>query len=261
MWITGGKITSYTANWISYMSDTAGGQSGSPVYTRYGGYWTVLGVHQGATLRPGSTDGECPNYAVRFTVQMIHRFLTKFMTDLHSILKCIESVEFRNVYLRCDGTGVTKWEGPGGGTVNCQYFPPDGFEVFYIYPVEMPPSLASQNTYKVVIESQSFKNVFIRMDSKGMSHFDGPGGGEVNCQYTAGSYEIFFMEQVGLDSRYSFRSVQFPHCYLRLDGNGIHRKLDNGGGIVNCQWYDDPSKSVPRPYETFYVEHPWTNMK
>lgn len=188
---------------------------------------------------------------------MIHRFL-EFMKGLK--LKCIESVEFPSVYLRCDGTGVTKWQAPGGETVNSQYFPPSDFEVFYIFPVEMPPSPVSQNAYKVVIESQRFENVFIRMDSKGMSHFDGTGGGEVNCQYTAESYEIFFMEQVG--GHYSFRSVQFPHCFIRFDGKGINQKLDNGGGTVNCQWYDDPDEPAPRPYEAFIVEHPyWTNMK
>lgn len=38
MWITGGKISTYTTNRIFYMNDTMGGQSGSPVYTWYGGY-------------------------------------------------------------------------------------------------------------------------------------------------------------------------------------------------------------------------------
>jgi len=32
MWITGGNISSYTANSIFYMNDTMGGQSGIPVY-------------------------------------------------------------------------------------------------------------------------------------------------------------------------------------------------------------------------------------
>ena len=32
MWITGGNISSYTANRIFYMNDTMGGQSGIPVY-------------------------------------------------------------------------------------------------------------------------------------------------------------------------------------------------------------------------------------
>ncbi|KAI6648049.1 Extracellular metalloprotease [Oopsacas minuta] len=45
LWITGGPIHSFTPKRIYYMNDTAGGQSGSPVYTWCGGYWTVLGVH------------------------------------------------------------------------------------------------------------------------------------------------------------------------------------------------------------------------
>ena len=64
MWITGGKITSVKAKQITYMNDTFGGQSGSPVYTWYGGYWTVIGVHLGATGNPP----ECPNIATRFTI-------------------------------------------------------------------------------------------------------------------------------------------------------------------------------------------------
>ena len=247
MWITGGNITSYATNRIYYMKDTMSGQSGSPVYTWYGGYWTVLGVH---------SYGGCPEYensAARFTVQMISRFLER-MNCL--IKKSLNSVEFPNVYFRCDGTGVTRWGGPGGGTVNCQYSPPGDWEAFYIYPVEMTPSLAPKNIYKVVIQSADFKKVFIRMDSKGMNHFNVSGGGEVNCQYTAGAYEIFFVE--GSDNPrwpVSFRSVQFPLCYIRLDGKGVHSKSDNGGGTVNCQWYDNIPSHAPGPYETFHVEN------
>ena len=65
MWITGGEIENYSANTIFYMNDTMGGQSGSPVYTWHGGYWTVVGVH---------SYGGCPNSAPRFTRQMISRF-------------------------------------------------------------------------------------------------------------------------------------------------------------------------------------------
>ena len=68
MWITGGNITSYTPNMISYMGGIMNGQSGSPVYTWYGGYWTVLGVH---------SDEGCANSAARFTSEMIRRFLQR----------------------------------------------------------------------------------------------------------------------------------------------------------------------------------------
>lgn len=243
MWITGGSIASYTANRIYYMNDTKGGQSGSPVYTWYGGYWTVLAVH---------SYGGCPNSAPRFTREMICRFLES-IDGLK--VKSLRSVNFPDVYLRCDGTGVVQYKPAGGGTVNCQYKPPKDWEKFYIYPVEMAPSLAPQSmrTYKVVIESAHFRNVFIRMDSQGMSQSMGPGGGEVNCQYTAKSWaELFFLRQE-TNGNYSFRSVQFPHCYIRLDGTGVHSQSGPGGGTVNCQYYDDPS--VPAlSYERFYME-------
>ena len=47
------------------MNDTMGGQSGSPLYTWYGGYWTVIGVH---------SYGGCRNLAPRFTSRIISRF-------------------------------------------------------------------------------------------------------------------------------------------------------------------------------------------
>ena len=99
MWITGGSISSYTASMIYYMNDSFGVQSGSPVYTWYGGYWAVLAVH---------SYGRCPNYAPRFTAEMISRFLER-MNGLKK--KSLRSVQFLDVYLRCDGTGVTHWQG------------------------------------------------------------------------------------------------------------------------------------------------------
>lgn len=239
MWITGGNIFKYTSSRIFYMNDTMGGQSGSPVYTWHNGYWTVLGVH---------SYGGCPNSAPRFTTEMIYRFL-KFMKCLK--LSTIRSVGFPEVYLRCDGSGVTELLKHGGGTVNCQYKPPRTYEKFYILPVEVPPSLASETHLKVAILSFHFNNVFIRLDSQGMSHFDANGGGQVNCQFTEHSYEIFFLKQEK-NGCYSFRSVQFPHCYIRLDGRGVHSSYASGGGTVNCQWYD---ASTPLgKYELFYVE-------
>lgn len=43
----------------------------------------------------------------------------------------IESVEFPGVFLRMDGTGVTKPVAPGGGVVNCQ-FGVSTWEKFYL---------------------------------------------------------------------------------------------------------------------------------
>ena len=223
MWITGGNISSYTAYRIFYMNDTMGGQSGSPVYTWYGGYWTVLGVH---------SYGGCPNSAPRFTQEMISRFLER----IDGIeVRSLRSVEFPDVYVRCDGSEVTEPLPTGGGTVNCQYKPPSLWERFFIWPVEMIPSLALESTRKVALESAEFRKVFVRLDSKGMSQHEEGGGGEVNCQFTPpGSWESFVFKET-TNGGYSFRSVQFPHCYIRLDGSGIHSPTPTGGGTVNCQ--------------------------
>ena len=240
MWITGGVIASHTANRIYYMNDPMGGQSGSPFYTWYGDYWTVLAIH---------SYGGCHNFAPRFTREMISRFL-KRMNGLKK--KTLRSVGFPDVYLRCDGTRVTQWEEAGGGTVNCQYKPPSLWESFYIYPVEMAPSLALQTTYKVVIESAHFRQVFIRMDSQGMKQCMDPGGGEVNCQFTANAWEIYYLRQE-TNGSYSFRNVHFPHCYIRLDGTRVDSWSKPGGGTVNCQYYDDPSAPA-LAWECFHLE-------
>lgn len=220
------------------MNDTKGGQSGSPVYTWYGGYWTVLAVH---------SCGRCPNSAPRFTAEMISRFLEQ-MNGLEK--KSLRSVEFPNVYLRCDGTGVTQEE-PEGGIVNCQYRPPEQCESFYIYPVEMAPSLAPQVTYKVVMESAPFRHVFIHMNSQGMSHYEDTGGGEVNCRFAVSPWESYFLRQE-TNGSFSFPNVQFPHCYIRLDGSGDHSSSYPGGGTVNCQYYDNPS-SPAASWESFHL--------
>ena len=157
---------------------------------------------------------------------MISRFLG-FMNCLK--LKSLRSVAFPNVYVRCDGSGVTEHVPSGGGTVNCQYKPPGPGEKFYICPVEVTPSLAAESHYKVEIQSASFSDVFIRLDGRGMSHFDGNGGGLVNCQHTAGTFERFYLQES--NGSFSFRSVQFPHCYIRLDGE----KFIHGPEVVEVQ--------------------------
>ena len=237
MWISGGKVTTHT-NKVFSVDITRGGKSGSPVYTWYSGYWTVLGVHS-----------QGPNSATRFTVEMIFRFLQRMLSLK---VQSIRSVAFPNVYIRCDGSGVNgNWSPGGGGTVNCQCKPPRSFERFFIYPVEMTPSLAQEGISKVVIESVRWANVFIRMDSIGMSKFVPSGAGVVNCQFTADSWEVFVLRKE--PNGYSFRNAFFSNCYIRVDGSGVDFPIDNGGGVVNCQFYDDPS-SPAMEREIFQLE-------
>ena len=220
MWITGGPVT------------TMNGQSGSPVYTWYEGYWTVVGNH---------SYGGCPNSAVRLIPEMILRFYER-MNALKQVT--IRSYAFPDVYMRCDGSG--------GGTVNAQYKPPKTYERYHIYPVGMNPSLAPPDRkYPVHILSARWKNVYIRMDGRNMSKFLGPGGGVVNCQFGARNYEVFYLKGEA-EGTFSFQSVQFPHCFLRLDGTGVTKQTRHGGGVVNCQYYEFPDAPV-KPHGRFYI--------
>ncbi len=57
MWMSGGRITQVQTNKIEYLNDTAGGQSGSPVFTWTNDHKLVsVGIHG---------YGGCPNKAVR----------------------------------------------------------------------------------------------------------------------------------------------------------------------------------------------------
>ena len=93
----------------------------------------------------------------------------------------IGSIEFPNVFLRMNGSGVTKPTAPGGGIVNCQYTA-HSWEHY---------TITQQGSCEFTIGSNAFPNVFLRMDGSGVTQPMAPGGGTVNCQYTAGSYEHY----------------------------------------------------------------------
>ena len=242
MWKTDGPITSCTNRRIYYMNDTMCGQSGSPVYTWYEGYWTVVGNH---------SYGGCPNSAVRLITEMILRFYER-MNALKQVT--IRSYAFPDVYMRCMyiwAVKIVKVIDSGGGTVNCQYKPARAWEKYYIYPVRMNPSLAPDSKYPVHILSAYWKNVYIRMNGRYMSKFKGQGRGVVNCQYGAFAWETFYLRGEA-EGTFSFQSVQFPHCFLRLDGADVTKHTHHGGGVVNCQYYEDPDAPA-QPYERFYI--------
>lgn len=128
----------------------------------------------------------------------------------------IESVQFPGVFLRMNGSGVTKPLAPGGGQVNCQYGS-GAYEHFYFDKI-------SNGVYS--IRSKQFNNVALRMN--------GPAN-QVNCQYgVGGPYEKFRLRHVE-GNVYGIESVQFPGTYLRMDGSGVTKPVAPGGGTVNTQ--------------------------
>jgi hypothetical protein len=89
-----------------------------------------------------------------------------------------------------DGSGVTSPTGPGGGTVNCQ-FTAMAWEKFQLV-LNQDGSGRNDGTFS--IRSTAFPNVFLRMDGSGVTQPTGPGGGTVNCQFTAMAWESFRLQ-------------------------------------------------------------------
>jgi hypothetical protein len=97
----------------------------------------------------------------------------------------IGSVRFPNVFLRLDGSGITARTDSGGGHANCQ-FTAASYEKFRLVP---------QSNGSFAIASTAFSNVFLRMDGTGVETPMSGGGGVVNGQFGASSWETFRIEE------------------------------------------------------------------
>lgn len=152
--------------------------------------------------------------------------------------KVIQSAAFPGVYLRMDGTGLTKGEPGGGGVVNCQF----GTGPLMEFEVEHVLSLF------VLIRSVQFPKVYLRFDSQGVTGPSGAGGGVVNCQYSDGPPGV--LEQFTLIPQGGAVAIKSwgPPVVLRMDGTGITQPLPTGGGIVNLQ-----AASGMGPFERFII--------
>ena len=96
----------------------------------------------------------------------------------------INSIAFPKAFLRMDGSNVTKFEGSGGGVVNCQ----GGVGSWEKFKV-----VINQSTLQLTVESRAFPNRFLRMDASGVPASAPGGGGTVNCQWGAFGWEQFVL--------------------------------------------------------------------
>ena len=253
MWTTGGEIEKVTPNEIFYKRDIIGGQPGSPVYTWYKGYWTVIGLL--------SYESHVNNHGPRFNCTMIYKVLKGSKTIKTYSVK---SKIFPQAFLCLDSEGFDSPSDRGGGIVNCQYKPPSDYEKFCIYPVEVSPSLAQQPHPTIyVIRSAYWENRALRLDGTGINGTNHLGSGTVNCQYVSqiGAYGHFIFGRSGIEVisiqnnvEYYIRSVYFTKCYLRMDGRGVTHFQDRGSGTVNCQYYASPSDVLEHGYELFTLK-------
>jgi len=173
----------------------------------------------------------------------ISLFVLQVLSFSNGAHVAIQSVAFPNVFLRVDGSGCTTSVGPGCGIVNTQYLH-GPYEEFILH------QNADGNW---CIESNQFRNAYLRMDGSGISSSSGSGGGIVNAQYYAagtdcGGYEEYTITSLP-NGQFGIQSVAFPGRYLRVDGSGVTSSSGPGEGIVNLQYYT--AGATPGGYEVF----------
>lgn len=136
----------------------------------------------------------------------------------------IQSVAFKEIYLRMVGEGISKPLGSGAGTVNCQTTM-DAAGQFKVH---------QRNDGAVAFESILYPGIYLRLAGNGIRSFAGAGAGLLNCQFGADAWEHFKLHEQP-DGSYTIESAAFPNVYLRMDGNNPSKKTDNFGK-VNCQY-------------------------
>jgi hypothetical protein len=138
-------------------------------------------------------------------------------------LVAIRSVASPDHYVGLDANGVTQFTPSGGGQVKTPTYVAT-YETFF---------LQRNDDGTVSFKSTVFNDVYIRLDGSNVPKDTKipPGGGVVNGQYTAHSWEKFRIHKK--DSEYhqykavvGIESAAFPGRFLRLDG---HK------GVVNVQ--------------------------
>ena len=99
---------------------------------------------------------------------------------------CIRSGRYPSVYLHMDGRGITQpMPGGGGGKVRCQLGVTNWARL----------RVHTKSDGTVAFESVQFPNVYMRMDGHNITQFSGDGGGIVNCQFGASTWEHFRIKQ------------------------------------------------------------------
>ena len=68
----------------------------------------------------------------------------------------------------------------------------------------------------MLIQSVAFKDVFLRMDGKGISTTCGAGAGKVNCQRSMAPTGAFKVQKQ-TDGTFTIESSKYPGVFLRMD--------------------------------------------
>jgi len=221
---------------LFYTLDTFGGQSGSPVYLRYKGDWTVVAIH---------THGfEESNSAIRLRVEMLREVMGWLEHPLRQV-----SLRVNECFVKI-GTRAKEHFKNGSGEVKAR-FSYDPYTDLMFIPLESTPQGADVRRVKYAIASVKFGNTYLRMDGRRLFEDKKAmpgGGGQVNCQYSVGPLEMFHIPRdinKNMRNMRNIESVEFPGVFLRTDTQSVSATNPDGPpGSVNAQWTAGESERV-----------------
>lgn len=135
-------------------------------------------------------------------------------------LVAIQPVQFAGWSLELYGNSVVTPLATGAGSVSTISPRPSDYSALW---------LSTQAGGSATFESAASPNVFLRMDGSGVGAAMEAGGGTVNGQLGAGSWETFRIEDQG-NGTVAIASTAFENAYLRVDAR------DEYHPVVNCHY-------------------------
>ena len=192
--------------------DIAGGQSGGPLYAKFGNEYIVFGL---------VSSGGCPRrHFERLSAEKIHKILDKLG---YKMTYKVRPIITENAYLHLDTSTVPRFYTNKGGRVYIAEDDEDRLTKVKIYPVRQTSSNINPEDSEqlFVIRSGTENNIFLHMEAP--KTVDRTTSCTVNLQFGIddGRKEVFYVEQVGdvkkYGERFSIRPREFRDVYLRLN--------------------------------------------
>lgn len=245
LWITGGGVEKISQEHIHYMQDSLGTGSGSPVYTWYKGYWTIVGIQ---------CFGGVFNTAVRLNAGMMHEIMRELK---HTTSYTIQPQTLTNLYLTkttsssAESTSSTQSSlqaGAGGGGVLCK----TTGELFDVFPLQIQQGTNADTIRRdpIIVKGLSLYTDASFEDSNNKSASPAPlpvfsVKNEFTDPVVGNLHNYYFIhahKDEGNGETVSFESVTAEGIYLSTDKSGV---------IKHINIHRD---SKPGPYERFFLQ-------
>lgn len=218
--VTAGGVESVTNYHIQFMQDSLGTGSGSPVYTWYKGYWTIVGI-QGF--------GGVYNTVIRLTPQVMFQLLQAIDFPMAHV---IQPLSLPNVYLQIDSSNTT---------ITCSHT--QGMH-FMIVPLQNEPNSTNNKSTNTTLPATVFKGLYLYESMIGGSAL------QQQQKSNGFSLDLLYLIHENNDGSVSFESWHSEGMFLSIS--------DEEDSVLIKQTFVS-KKSKPSPPEKFILTAKFNN--